>query len=61
MILDHYPDIEISPYPSQPASPGKVGPTFRNSDVGSLTSHKNQLSKSALGRDLRFFVLLREE
>ena len=34
---------------------------FSNSGVGSLTSHKNQISVSAMRRDLRFFVLIRED
>ena len=33
---------------------------FSNSDVGSFTSYKNQISASAVRRDLRFFVLIRE-
>ena len=34
---------------------------FSNSGVGSFTSHKNQVSVSAVRRDLRFFVLIRED
>ena len=34
---------------------------FSNTDVGSFTSHKNQVSVSAVRRDLRFFVLIRED
>ena len=34
---------------------------FSNSDVGSFTSHMNQISESAVRRDLRFFVLIRED
>ena len=34
---------------------------FSNSGVGSFTSHKNQISVSAVKRDLRFFVLIRED
>ena len=34
---------------------------FSNSGVGSFTSHKNQISVSAVRRDLRFFVLIRED
>ena len=34
---------------------------FSNSGVGSFTSHKNQMSVSAGRRDLRFFVLTRED
>ena len=33
---------------------------FWNSGVGSFTSYKNQISASAVRRDLRFFVLIRE-
>ena len=33
---------------------------FSNSGVGSFTSYKNQISASAVRRDLRFFVLIRE-
>ena len=50
--------------------PGKVDHTtegvhlllfFSNSGVGTFTSHKNQVSASAVRRDLRFFVLIRED
>ena len=34
---------------------------FSNSGVGSFTSHKNQISVSAVRRDLRFFVLIWED
>ena len=34
---------------------------FSNSGVGSFTSHKNQVSVSAVRRDPRFFVLIRED
>ena len=34
---------------------------FSNSGVGSFTSHKNQISVSAVRRDLRFSVLVRED
>ena len=34
---------------------------FSNSGVGSFTSHKNQISVSAVRRDLRFFLLIRED
>ena len=34
---------------------------FSNSGVGSFTFHKNQISVSAVRRDLRFFVLIRED
>ena len=34
---------------------------FSNSGVGSFTSQKNQISVSAVRRDLRFFVLIRED
>ena len=34
---------------------------FSNSGVGSFTSHKNQISVSVVWRDLRFFVLIRED
>ena len=34
---------------------------FSNSGVGFFTSHTNQISESAVRRDLRFFVLIREE
>ena len=34
---------------------------FSNSSVGSFTSHENQISESAVRRDLRFFVLIRKE
>ena len=34
---------------------------FLNSGVGSFTSHKNQISVSAVRRDLRFFVLIWED
>ena len=34
---------------------------FSNSSVGSFTSQKNQISASAVRRDLRFFVLIRED
>ena len=34
---------------------------FSNSDVGFFTSHMNQISESAVRRDLRFFVLIRED
>ena len=35
--------------------------SFSNSGVGSFTSHKNQISVSAVRRGLRFFVLIRED
>ena len=52
-----------------PPRPGKVDHTtegvhpllFSNSGVSSFTSHKNQVSASAVRRDLRFFVLIRED
>ena len=52
--------------PDNPPSPGEVGHTtgvyfpssFSNSGVGSFTSHKNQISESAVRRDLRLFVLI---
>ena len=34
---------------------------FLNSDVSSFTSHKNQISESAVRQDLRFFILIRED
>ena len=34
---------------------------FSNSGVGSFTSHKNQISVSAVRQDLWFFVLIRED
>ena len=34
---------------------------FSNSGVGSFTSHKNQISDSAVRRDLLFFILIRED
>ena len=34
---------------------------FSNSGVGSFTTHKNQISESAVKRGLRFFVLVRED
>ena len=34
---------------------------FSNSGMGSFSSHKNQISESAVRRDLRFFVLIRED
>ena len=34
---------------------------FSNSGVGSFTSHKNQISVSTVRRDLRFFLLIRED
>ena len=34
---------------------------FSNSGMGSFTFHKNQISVSAVRRDLRFFVLIRED
>ena len=34
---------------------------YSNSGVGSFTSHKNQISVSAVRRDLQFFVLIRED
>ena len=34
---------------------------FSNSGVGSFTSHKNQISVSAVRRNLQFFVLIRED
>ena len=34
---------------------------FSNSDVGSFTSHKNQISESAVRWDQQFFVLIRED
>jgi len=34
---------------------------FSNSGVGSFTSHKNQISESAVRRDLRFSVLIGED
>ena len=34
---------------------------FSNSGVGSFTPHKNQINGSAVGRYLRFFVLIRED
>ena len=35
---------------------------FSNSDVGSFTSHENrEISESAVRRDLRFFILIRED
>ena len=53
-----------------PPSSGEVGhttmqglrtPLFSNSVVGSFTSHKNQISESAVRRDQRFFVLTGED
>ena len=32
-----------------------------NSGMGSFTSHKNQISVSAVRQDLLFFVLIRED
>ena len=51
-----------------PPSPGEAGYTtgvlrpllFSNSGVGSFTSHKNQISVSAVRRDLRFSVLIQD-
>ena len=34
---------------------------FSKNGFGSFTSYKNQISESAVKRDLRFFVLIREE
>jgi len=34
---------------------------FSNSGVGSFTSHKNQISVSAVRRDLPFYVHIRED
>ena len=34
---------------------------FSDSGVGSFTSHKNQMSASAEGRDQRFFFLIRKD
>ena len=57
-----------SPLIDNPPSPGKVchilGPTsllFSSSGVGSFSSHKSQISESAVRRDLRFFVPIRED
>ena len=36
-------------------------PLFLNIGGGSFTSNKNQMSKSAVREDLRFFVLIREK
>ena len=60
-----------SPLTLNAPSPGQVGHTtrvyvpysllFLNSDVGSFTSQKNQISASAVRQELRFFVLIRED
>ena len=65
-----YPYIKISPYQSitHPAQE-KVGHTtglyvpcyFSRTVVWVLLRHKNQVSESAARRDLRFFVLFRED
>ena len=63
-----YPKIKISPY-RYPTQPWKGWPhsrglrplLFSNSGVDSFTSHKSQTSESAMGRDLRFFALIRED
>ena len=34
---------------------------FSYSGVGSLTSHKNQINENAVGRNVRFFVLIHED
>ena len=53
----------------QPTQPRKGWPyhrglrplLFSNNGFGFFTSYKNQISESAVKRDLRFFVLIREE
>ena len=60
--------IKISPY-RKPTKPRKGWPhhrglrplLFSNSGVGSFTSHKNQISVSAVRRDLWFFILIQED
>ena len=41
--------------------PGSTLLLYLNSGVISFTSHKNQTSDSAVRRDLRFFILVRED
>ena len=59
------PRVKISPYrkPTQPRKywPHHWGLLFSNSGVGSFTSHKNQLSESAVRWDLQFIALIRED
>ena len=44
-----------------PPTPGLRPLLFSNSGGGSFTFHKNRISESAVRRDLRFFVLIRED
>ena len=45
-----------------PPPPGGLRPLlFSNNGVGSFTSHKNRFSVIAVRRDLRFFLLMRED
>ena len=63
-----YPYIKISPY-RKPTQHRKGWPyhqnlrplLFLNGGVGSFTSHKNQISESAVRWDLWFFVLIFEK
>ena len=51
-------------HPAQKRLATPLGPTlllYLNSGVISFTSHKNQTSDSAVRRDLRFFILVRED
>ena len=43
-----------------PQHRGLRPPVFLNSGVGSFTSHMDQISVTAVRRDLRFFVLIRD-
>ena len=62
------PMVKISPYrlPTQPRRgwphhQGLCPLLLSNSGVGSFTSHKNQMSKSAVRRDVWFFILIQED
>ena len=55
---DHEVDLSLQiTHPAQErlaTSPGSTSVLFSNSGVGSFTSHKNRISKSAMRRNLRF-------
>ena len=49
----------LSPHPAQESWPHFQGLLLSsNSGMGSFTSQKDQISESAVRRDLRFFVLI---
>ena len=51
-------DKPTQPWKGWPHHRGLRSLLFSNSGVGSLTSNKNEISGSAVRRDLRFFVLI---